>query len=140
MTTGPPALAPVTVTVGPLLGETVANDGCVLAQLTTRSVTTVPFTSLTVAVSCAVTPPVVTESDAGATVTLPTGAMVETIVTEVVFPSLVALMFAEPAATPVTSPVELTVAAAVLSELHVTTRPVSGAPVESLVVALSCVV
>jgi hypothetical protein len=132
-----PALTPVTVTVGPLLGETEAVDGCVLDQLMTRSVTIVPFTSRTVAVSCAVTPPVVTESDAGATTTLPTGATIETTETEAVFPSLVAVMFAEPAATPVTSPVALTVAAAVLSDCQVTTRPVSVAPVESFVVALS---
>jgi hypothetical protein len=40
-------------------------------------------------------------------------------------PSLVAVMFAVPGATPVTVPDALTVAAAVLSELHATTRPVS---------------
>lgn len=137
---GPPALTPVTVTVGPLLGETEANDGCALDQLMTRSVTIVPLTSRTVAVNCAVTPPVVTESDTGATVTLPTGAIVDTIDTAAVFPSLVALMFAEPAATAVTSPVALTVAAAVLSDCHVTTRPDNVAPVESLVIAPSCIV
>src|SRR5262249_29889391 len=93
-----PALTPVTVTVGPLLGETEAKDGCALDQLMVRSVTTVPFTSRTVAVSCAVTPPVVTESEAGVTTTLPTGAMIETIETEAALPSLVAVMFAEPAA------------------------------------------
>ena len=135
-----PGLIPVTVVVGPLLGETEASVGWRLAQLTIRSVTTVPFTSLTVAVSCFVIPPVVTESDAGATTTLPTGAAMETIVTEFVLPSLVAVMCATPAATPVTRPVPSTVAADVLSDAQVTMRPVSVAPVESLVTAESCVV
>jgi len=55
-------------------------------------------------------------------------------------PSLVALIVAEPAATPVTNPLGLTVATAVLLLAHVIVRPVSTAPVESFVVALSCVV
>src|SRR3989441_4600266 len=56
------------------------------------------------------------------------------------FPSEVAVMVAEPAARPVTSPVPLT-RAIVLSPLdHVTTRPVSGFPFASFGVAVSCTV
>ncbi len=50
------------------------------------------------------------------------------------------MIVAAPGATAVTSPVALTVASAVLLLPHVTTRPVSGAPVESLGVAVSCTV
>jgi len=53
-------------------------------------------------------------------------------------PSLVAVITAEPAATAVTSPEEDTVAALVLPELQVTTRPVSTLLFASRVVAVSC--
>ncbi len=57
-----------------------------------------------------------------------------------VLPSLAAVIVALPAATPVTSPLELTVAF-VMSELdHVTARPVSTLPLASFVTALSCCV
>ena len=53
-------------------------------------------------------------------------------------PSLVAVIVAVPATWPVTSPVALTVATLVLLDTHVTVRPVSGLPVASLGVAVSC--
>src|SRR5438552_16907278 len=53
-------------------------------------------------------------------------------------PSLVAVIVADPAATPVTSPLPLTVATAVLLLAQVTTRPLSGFPPASLGVAASC--
>src|SRR5207302_4180011 len=53
---------------------------------------------------------------------------------------LVAVIVAEPPAFPVTSPLELTDATALLLEDQVTTRPVSGVPLASLGVALSCTV
>jgi len=56
------------------------------------------------------------------------------------FPSLVAVMVAEPAATPLTSPVPLTVATAVLLLPHVTTRPDSAFPLASRGVAVNCTV
>src|SRR6266404_2065153 len=57
------------------------------------------------------------------------------------FPSLVAVIVAgPPAATPVTRPVVLTVATALLSEDHVIVRPVSTLPEASLVTAESCCV
>src|SRR5438876_2753121 len=55
-------------------------------------------------------------------------------------PSLVAVIVADPAATPVTSPLPLTVAPAVLPLLHVTTRPDSVLPLASFGVAVSCTV
>ena len=51
-----------------------------------------------------------------------------------------AVIVAEPAAFPVTSPLELTDATGLLLEDQVTTRPVSGVPLASLGVALSCTV
>src|SRR5437773_9367961 len=53
-------------------------------------------------------------------------------------PSLVAVIVAEPAATPLTSPLPLTVAADVLPLCQVTVRPTSGLPFASLGVAVSC--
>src|SRR6266480_3452548 len=53
-------------------------------------------------------------------------------------PSLVAVIVAEPAATPVTRPLPFTLATAALLLAHVTTRPVSVLPGESLVTALNC--
>ena len=124
-------------------GETVATAPGVLVQLTARSVTTVPFTSFTVAVRLFVlaAPDVVTESTAGATVTVPTGALIDTSVFDPLFPSLVAVIVAVPdgdaasrgrSRSPSRRPV--------LFDCHVTTRPVSTPPIESFVTAASCVV
>ena len=55
-------------------------------------------------------------------------------------PSLVAVIVAEPTATPVTKPLPLTVAAPVLELVHVTVRPVRVVPLASLSVAVSCTV
>src|SRR3989442_199936 len=55
-------------------------------------------------------------------------------------PSLVAVILAEPAVTPLTSPLPFTVAADVLPLAHATTRPVSGLPLASRGVAVSCTV
>jgi len=49
-------------------------------------------------------------------------------------------MLADPSATPVTKPVSLTVATAVLSEDHVTDLPTTTFPLASFVVAIACVV
>src|SRR5439155_25859079 len=57
------------------------------------------------------------------------------------WPSLVAVMVTgPPAATPVTSPLPLTVATAALLVAHMTVRPVSTLPLASFVVAMSCTV
>src|SRR5438094_921479 len=55
-------------------------------------------------------------------------------------PSDVAVMVAVPAATPVTSPLPFTRATAVLLLDQVTTRPLSGFPLASFGVAVSCTV
>src|SRR3989442_8630400 len=49
-----------------------------------------------------------------------------------------AVIVADPTATPLTRPLPLTVATAVLLLAHVTVRPVSGAPLASFGVAVSC--
>ena len=102
----------------------------VIVQFTVRSVTTVPFASFTVAANVLVLfgPVVVTESTLGVIVTLDTGTGFTVSVVEPDLPSLVAVIVAVPAATPVATPDELTVATAVLLELHVTRRPVSVPP------------
>src|SRR5438876_11208536 len=53
-------------------------------------------------------------------------------------PSLVAVIVVDPAATPLTSPLPLTVATAVLPLAHVTIRPDSALPLASFGVAVSC--
>src|SRR5216683_632743 len=55
-------------------------------------------------------------------------------------PSLVAVIVAEPAATPVTKPAPLTVATPALLVAQVIARPVNGVPLASLGVAVNCTV
>src|SRR5438876_733281 len=77
---------------------------------------------------------------AGATYTagpLEGGGAVTVIAAVPLFPSLVAVIVAAPAATPVTNPLVLTVATVVLLLTHVTVRPVRGVPFESFGVAVS---
>src|SRR5690349_20958464 len=69
------------------------------------------------------------------------GAGAETVMLAVpLLPSLVAVIVAEPAATPLTRPLLLTVAMVVLLLDQVMLRPVSVFPDASLVVAASCTV
>ncbi len=70
------------------------------------------------------------------------GAAAVTVIAAVpVCPSLVAVMVTgPPAVTPVTSPVDETVAMAALLVVHVTVRPVSTFPAASVVVAVNCTV
>ena len=133
-----PAATPVATPV-PL---TVATAVLVLAQVTSRPVSGLPFASCGVAVSCTVRP-AVTLADAGLTATEATGTVVTTVtVTAAVplCPSLVAVMVAVPAATPLTSPLPLTVATAAVLVAHITTRPLSELPLASFGVAVSCTV
>src|SRR5437773_10135598 len=66
------------------------------------------------------------------------GAWEVTVMEEVpVLPSLVAVIVAEPAATPVTSPLPFTVANAMASLDQVTARPERGAPFASFGIAVS---
>src|SRR3989449_6352994 len=64
---------------------------------------------------------------------------VQTCALPIFFPSLVAVIVAEPAPAPLTRPLPSTVTAELLLA-QVTVRPVSALPRESVVVACSCVV
>jgi hypothetical protein len=125
--TGPPAAIPVTKPVA----STVATALLLEDHVTVRPVSTVPFASLATAVSCCV-PPTATLAVPGVTVTVATGARITVIEDVPVLVSLVAVIVAgPPAVTPVTRPVEDTLATALLLELHVIVRPVSTLPFES---------
>jgi hypothetical protein len=128
---------PATTPVTNPLALTVTTAVLLLAHVTTRPVSATPFTSFGVADSCCVAPTSRLVA-AGLTVTLATG-MFATVMADVpLIPSLVAVIVAEPAATPATNPLALTVATAVLLLAHVTTRPVSATPFTSFGVAVSC--
>jgi len=139
-----PAATPVTSPL-PL---TVATPDVPLAQLTVRPFSTFPLASFSVALSCTDCP-TVRLADAGLTVTVATGAggggggggSVVTVTEAVpLFPSLVAVIVAAPAATAVTSPLGDAAAMAGLLDIQATARPLSGLPAESLVAAASCTV
>src|SRR5213083_1704990 len=128
----------VTPETRPLL-LTVATAGLELDHVTVRPESGVPPASLGVAVSCTVWP-ACTDAEGGVTSTVATGTFV-TVTDEVpLFPSLVAVIVADPGVTPETSPLLLTAATAVLELDHVTVRPESGFPPASFGVAVSCTV
>jgi len=77
---------------------------------------------------------------AGVTVTEATGAFVTVTADVPLFPSLVAVIVTEPAATPLANPLAETVAMAALLVAHVTARPLRAVPFESFGVAVNCVV
>ena len=79
-------------------------------------------------------------AEAGLTATVATGTAVTVIADVPLFVSDVAVMVAEPATTPRTKPLELTVATDALLLAHVIVRPVSGFPLASFGVAVSCAV
>src|SRR6266699_256579 len=130
-----PAATPVTSPL-PL---TVAAAVLLLCQVTVRPASELPFASLGVAVSCTVLP-VVTVADAGVTVTEATGRCTTVMAEVPLCPSLVAVIVADPATTPVTNPLALTVAAELLLLDQVIDRPVRMLPFASLRVAVSCCV
>jgi len=101
-----------------------------------------PLASLGTATSCRVRPVTMLAAD-GPTVTEATGAGggVVTVMVEVPFlPSLVAVIVADPAAAPATSPLPFTAATLVFELPHVTVRPVNAPPLASLGVAVNCTV
>jgi hypothetical protein len=118
---------PIATPVTTPAAETVATALLLELHVTTRSVTTVPFTSFTIALSGLL---VVagTVAVAGEIATLPTGICVTVIDAVPDFPSLVAVIVAVPAPTAVTVPVDDTVATAPLLDVHTTVRPVSTTP------------
>ena len=113
--------------------DTVAMLLLLEPHVTTRSVTTVPFASLTTAVSCVVDP-LLTLVGEGVTVTVPTGTAVTTTEVEPLLLSLVAVIVAVPGDTAVMRPADDTVAIVLLLELHVTTRFVTVVPFASFTV------
>src|SRR2546426_1988138 len=123
---GEPAVTPVTSP----LPSTVATPVVPLTQLIVRPLSGVPFASFGVAVSCTVW---FTETlaDAGLTLTDATGATVTVMFDVPLLPSLVAVMIAEPAVTPVTRPLPSTVATLVVPLTQLIVRPVSGVPFAS---------
>jgi len=127
-----PAATPLTKP----LPFTVAAAVLLLDQAMARPVSTAPVESFVVAVSCSVCP-TVTEPGLGETVTVATGTRFTVTADVPLLPSLVAVIVTDPAATPRTRPLALTVANAALLVDHVTTRPVRVAPVESFMVAVS---
>src|SRR5436309_15591699 len=127
-----PAATPLTSPL-PL---TVAADVLPLCRVTVGPSSGWPFASWGVAVSGRLLP-AGTVPDAGVTVTEATG-MCTTVMAEVpFFPSLVAVIVADPAVTPVTSPVPFTPAADGLPLDHVIVRPASVLPFASFRVAVS---
>jgi len=100
-----PAIFPVT-TPDELTVATFVADDC---HVTVRPVSVLPLASFKVAVS-GVVDPIVTLDGSGVTVTVFTGGTVTVMFDVSFFPSLVAVITALPAPTPVTSPVDETVA------------------------------
>src|SRR5438128_1865202 len=132
------AVPGVTPDTSPLL-LTVATAVLELDHVTVRPESGFPPASLGVAVSCTVWP-ACTDAEGGVTSTVATGTFV-TVIDEVpLFPSLVAVIVAEPGVTPETRPLLLTAATDVLELDHVTVRPESGFPPASLGEAVSCTV
>src|SRR6266852_4973549 len=130
-----PAVTPVT---SPLL-VTLATLGLLLAQVTVRPDKGFPLASFGVAVSCTVCP-TCSAAEAGLTLTAATGTLETVMLAVPLCPSLVAVIVADPIATPVTSPLLVTLATLGLLLDHATARPDSGLPLASLGVAVSCTV
>src|SRR5512133_1297464 len=142
-----PSLVAVTVTVPrsmplstPLMLSIVATLALDTVHRTARLVSTLPEASRNVA--CIVAGfHASTVSGAGATDTVATGttgtSCFTVMVADAVFPSLAAVIVADPAATPVTMPLPSTVATALLDDVHETARPDSTLPLASRGVAVS---
>jgi hypothetical protein len=130
-----PGATPVT-TPAP---DTVAAAVLLEVHATVRSVTTVPFTSLTVATRVVVFPAMML-AVVGATATLATGMLVTVTAELPLLPSLVAVTVAVPEATPVTTPLDETVATPVLLDDHTTVRSSTVTPFASFTVTVKAVV
>src|SRR5207245_179121 len=127
-----PAATPVTKP----LAETVATTALLVPHVTTRPLRAVPFASFGVAVNWVVAP-TVTPAAVGLTITEATGTLVTVMADVPLCPSLVAVIVAEPAATPVTNPLAETVAIAALLVAQVTARPLRVVPLASFGVAVN---
>jgi hypothetical protein len=123
----------------PVAGSTVATEGAPELQMMLRPVSGLLLASSVVAVAW-VGCPASTVVRASETETEATGTGVTVTEADPSFPSLAAVIFAVPGPTAVTIPVPDTVATFVLSELHVTIRPVNTPARASWSVAVACVV
>jgi len=121
----------------PVLPSTAATAPLLVVHTTVRPERGLPFASLTVAPSSALAP-INTLAELGLTVTEATGTFVTATADVPLFPSLVAVIVADPTATPLTRPLGDTVAIALLFVAHVTVRSGSTFPLASLATALSC--
>jgi hypothetical protein len=108
-------------------------------HVTTRFVSTLPFASFAVAVNASVTF-TASVAEGGDTTTLLTGTSDTVTVAVPLCPLLVAVIFAVPVPTAVTTPLDEMLAMPVFELDHTTGVPVTTAPVASRVVAASCVV
>src|SRR5256884_9819981 len=110
-----------------------------VVHVTARPERGLPLASFTVATSRAVAP-TYTLAGLGLTVTEATGRFATLTFFLPLFPSLVAVIVADPTPTPLTRPFGDTVATALLLVSHVTVRPVSTFPLASLTTTVSCCV
>ena len=132
------AVPSLTAVTSPVV-DTVATPVLSELQAIVRPVNVLPPASRVTALACAVSTAVM-ELGASATVTEVTGTGVTVRVALPAMPSLVAVIVAVPVATAVTTPSLATVATLELSELQVTTRPVSTSLLVARVVAEAWVV
>src|SRR5690242_5734241 len=132
--------APTAVTT-PLF-DTVATAGLFDDHAIVRPVSATLLASNVVARACVV-PPMIIDEESSATFTVATGTAVAPLTVSAacaVRPSIEPTMFAVPAPTADTKPVEVTVATAGLLDVQAGARPVITAPPSSYKVALACVV
>src|SRR5712691_8787020 len=126
-----PAATPVTTpTFTCPLAVTVATATLLVAHVTSRPLNGLPLASRGIAVSCTACPTAAL-TVAGLTLTDATGTGFTVTAALPVVPSLVAVIVTAPAATPVTTPVEETVAVAGALDAHVIARPESVVPAAS---------
>src|SRR5438093_50146 len=128
---------PVATPVTSPLPFTVATPGASVDHVIALPESGFPLASSSVAVSCCVAPTYI-DAVAGLTLTEATGTGFTVMAAPALFPSLVAVMFAEPTATAATSPFAFTVATLGASLDQVIVRPESGLPLASSGVAVSC--
>jgi len=132
-----PAAIPVTTP----LAFTVAAAVLLDVHVMVCPVITLPCASFTVAESATVAPAAIVALGGDTVTVVTTGATAVTVMAEVPdLPELVAVIVAEPAATPATTPLAFTVAAAVLLDVHVIVCPVITLPCASLTVAVRATV
>jgi len=119
----------VTLATSPL-PLTVATLVLLLVHVTVRPVKVPLAESFGVAVSCNVWPTWMV-AVVGEIASEATGTIVTVIVAVLLLPSLIAVIGAEPGATPVTWPLGLTIATLVSPLAHITVRPLKVPPIES---------